>query len=332
MIENMVSVIVPVYNASESLKKCVESIVAQTYENIEIILVNDGSTDNSLDICKELAAKDKRIIVCDKENGGLTSARKYGFDISNGKYLCFVDSDDYVDKDYIKKHIENIQNTNAQMSICSYCYVNKNDIKKITLKYKSKIFDRKYFTTELILPRIFSCPNDNTVIPDFVWLRMYDRNLITKEAFVSERKVYTEDIFFNFEYLKYCNKVSIIDDCLYYYVNNEKSLTNKYRNNKVNMESARVELQKKYLYDYNCYDDLRIMHSLFKSLQGCYINASSLSSFNEFKKEMKLCLQTPEIEKMIKSKNMPYLSKKEQIVRLLCRFKLFGILYFIKKL
>ena len=98
------------------------------------------------------------------------------------------------------------------------------------------------------------------------------------------------------------------------------------------MESARVELQKKYLYDYNCYDDLRIMHSLFKSLQGCYINASSLSSFNEFKKEMKLCLQTPEIEKMIKSKNMPYLSKKEQIVRLLCRFKLFGILYFIKKL
>lgn len=102
MKKELISVIVPVYNVEKYLSRCVDSIIGQTYSNLEIILVNDGSTDLSGAICDEYKKKDKRIVVIHQKNGGLSQARNSGMEIMSGKYVAFVDSDDYISEDYIE--------------------------------------------------------------------------------------------------------------------------------------------------------------------------------------------------------------------------------------
>ena len=101
-----VSIIVPIYNMEQYLNRCLESIINQTYENIEIILINDGSKDNSLEICKNYAKKDNRIMIIDQKNSGVSSARNSGLDKATGEYLAFVDPDDWIDKDGIEKMVD----------------------------------------------------------------------------------------------------------------------------------------------------------------------------------------------------------------------------------
>ena len=123
-----VSIIIPAYNAEKTIKKCLNSVCNQTYENIEIIIVNDGSTDNSLDICEEYEKKDDRIIIISKENGGLSDARNKGIDIAKGKYITFIDSDDYVDLEFISIMVSNIEKNNSDISIISHRVIYPNTI------------------------------------------------------------------------------------------------------------------------------------------------------------------------------------------------------------
>lgn len=115
--------IVPVYNVEKYLRKCVESIKNQTYQNLEIILVDDGSPDNCGEICDELAKSDSRIRVIHKENGGLSDARNAGMDASTGDYIGFVDSDDFVDEDFYETLVDNLEKYNADISCCRYSNV-----------------------------------------------------------------------------------------------------------------------------------------------------------------------------------------------------------------
>ena len=118
----LVSIIVPVYNAERYLHRCIDSVLAQTYTNFELLLINDGSKDNSGEICDEYAANDSRIHVFHKENGGASAARNYGLDKATGKYICFIDSDDWVDKDYIESLLPA---DDEDMVICSFMYDTK---------------------------------------------------------------------------------------------------------------------------------------------------------------------------------------------------------------
>lgn len=115
-----ISIIVPIYNVEKYLQKCVDSILCQTYKNLEIILVNDGSPDNCPAICDEYAKKDKRIKVIHKQNGGVSSARNAGLDVATGKYVQFVDSDDWVEPEYSKTMINLIEENNCDLGICGY--------------------------------------------------------------------------------------------------------------------------------------------------------------------------------------------------------------------
>ena len=108
--KNKVSVVVPIYNVEKYLPKCIETIQTQSYENLEIILVNDGSTDSCLKICEKYKKDDERIIIVNKKNGGLSDARNYGIEKATGKWITFIDSDDYVEKDYIETLI-NLSNS-----------------------------------------------------------------------------------------------------------------------------------------------------------------------------------------------------------------------------
>ena len=115
-----ISVIIPVYNVEKFLRECLDSVINQTYKDLEIILIDDGSQDNSGAICDEYALKDQRIKVFHKENGGVASTRTFGLREMSGKYFSFVDSDDVVDCDYIKILKENLEKSSAKISVCSY--------------------------------------------------------------------------------------------------------------------------------------------------------------------------------------------------------------------
>ena len=113
----MVSVIIPIFNCQEYLARCLDSIINQTYEDLEIILINDGSTDKSFEICKEYADRDKRVVVKSIENSGSSIARNEGIRISKGEYIMFVDSDDYIDSTLVEELLNAIYNNNVRISV-----------------------------------------------------------------------------------------------------------------------------------------------------------------------------------------------------------------------
>lgn len=124
--ENLVSVIIPVYNVEKYLPKCLDTVINQTYKNLEIILVDDGSPDNSGKICDEYAGKDSRIKVIHKENGGLSDARNAGIEVAKGKYITFIDSDDYVDDDYVAYLYDMLLTYKTKISIASHRVISEN--------------------------------------------------------------------------------------------------------------------------------------------------------------------------------------------------------------
>lgn len=145
----LVSIIVPVYNTEKYLNKCLNSILTQTYKNIEVILINDGSTDNSLKVCKEYEKKDKRIKLINKENEGLSATRNLGILTAKGKYIGFIDSDDFIEEDMFKNLYEDMINNNSDISICemtnSEKYLKENKTTKVeVLNNKEAIFKLLY--------------------------------------------------------------------------------------------------------------------------------------------------------------------------------------------
>ena len=116
--EDLISIVIPVYKVEKYLEKCIESIINQTYKNLEIIIVDDGSPDNCPQMCDEFAKSDKRIKVIHKENGGLSDARNAGIDIATGKYITFIDSDDYVSDDYVEYMYRLIKKHNTKIATC----------------------------------------------------------------------------------------------------------------------------------------------------------------------------------------------------------------------
>ncbi len=126
MIEDIISVIIPVYNAEKYLKQSIESVLSQTYHNLEILLINDGSQDNSREICEFYKKKDSRIKVYHKQNGGASSARNIGLKFCKGKYIVFVDADDYVKKDYLEYLYHNLKKYKVDISICNICLFDEN--------------------------------------------------------------------------------------------------------------------------------------------------------------------------------------------------------------
>ncbi len=149
--DDLISVIVPVYKVEEYIKRCIDSIINQTYKNLEIILVDDGSPDNCGKICDEYAKKDTRVKVIHKENGGLSDARNAGIKICKGKYISFIDSDDYVDEDYIEYLYNLIKKYNVKLSICGVNVVWKNKKCKQEKILKSECLDAKSALNNLLL-------------------------------------------------------------------------------------------------------------------------------------------------------------------------------------
>ena len=209
-----ISVIVPVYNVEQYLERCVDSIINQTYTNLEIILVNDGSTDNSGKLCDELAKKDERIRVIHKENGGLSDARNRGIDESESDLVGFIDSDDYIDSDMYEVLLKNLNDTDADLSMCAlYDVYNNTPEAQVTNKEIWKLSSEQAIKM-VMEAKILSVTAVN---------KLYRKSLFTDLKF--EVGKIAEDAFIMIKLLDKCEKIVATNEKKYYYVHRENSIT-----------------------------------------------------------------------------------------------------------
>lgn len=208
-----ISIIVPVYNVEKYLKKCIDSILTQTFEDFELILVDDGSPDNSGAICDQYAKKDTRVRVIHKENGGLSSARNAGIEVAQGKYLGFVDSDDYIAKDMYELLYNNIIKEDADMSICGIYHVYEGkEPKQNSEKYM--ILNR-----DEAMVLIFH----GNQISDHAVNKLYKKSIFSELRYPNGK--YHEDSFTIVGILDQCEKVVVDTKQKYYYYHRDDSIT-----------------------------------------------------------------------------------------------------------
>lgn len=203
-----VSIVVPVYNVEKYLAKCLDSLLSQTYKDIKIIVVNDGSPDNSQSIIDEYQKNNPEIIESYiKENGGLSDARNYGLKYVDSEYVCFVDSDDYIENNLVERCIETIQKDNSDLVHFNYCRDN------FETNEKENIINR-------IEAGVYNLKEDNYILAysaNAAWNKLYKTKLFKENNIEFPKGLLYEDLATTTRILTLCNKVSYIDDVLYHY-------------------------------------------------------------------------------------------------------------------
>lgn len=248
--DKLVSIIVPVYNAEQYLKRCINSLLNQKYKNIEVILINDGSNDNSGKTCDEFALQYKNVKVIHQKNAGPSFTRNRGIDVAKGEYIQFVDSDDYIEPDMTQKMVDSLSK-NVELVICGYKStflvggnnVFRNNRCPIEGKYKFSEFMSHF--SELFR---------NTLINP-LWNKLYITNLIRKNnvRFKENIKI-GEDLLFNLEYFKACDNVIVIDESLYnYLIISNNSLTNSFNKEYFRNQQMLFEILREFLSNNNNY-------------------------------------------------------------------------------
>lgn len=211
----LISIIIPVYKVEKYLEKCIQSVINQTYENLQIILVDDGSPDNCGKICDEYAKKDHRIEVIHKSNGGLSDARNKGLEIAKGEYIGFVDSDDYIEADMYEVLYNLLKQYNADVSICNFYTVSQGKISIKNADNGINEYNRIEILKEILLDRN---------IQSYAWNKLYKKELFDEIKYPIGKKY--EDIGTTFYLLEKCNKVVVTGKSEYYYINRQDSIVN----------------------------------------------------------------------------------------------------------
>lgn len=217
---SLVSVIVPVYNVEKYIDRCILSIVEQTYKNLEIIIVDDGTPDNSGAICDEWAKKDNRITVYHKKNGGLSDARNFGFEKSNGEYITFIDSDDYILPEYVEYLYTNLVKYNADISCCDYNYVSSEE-RAIVFDENANLNQVNDFSGKNACYQLLT--NTNGIYYVVAWGKMYKRHLLEQYRYPVGR--YHEDEATTYKLLYTSEIVVTGNKRLYAYFQNQSSIT-----------------------------------------------------------------------------------------------------------
>ncbi len=212
--EPLISIIVPVYNVEKYLERCILSIINQSYSNIEIIIVNDGSTDGSEDIINKYKKEDSRIKSIYQENGGLSSARNTGIDCCNGEYIMFVDSDDYIHANMTKTLYTNMIENDADISVCDFYW-----------DYDDKIIQETntnechFYTGDEVIFQL----RDNNLITVVAWNKLYKKELWDDLRYPNGR--IHEDEYVIHKLLEKCKGIVYTNDKLYYYIKRGESIS-----------------------------------------------------------------------------------------------------------
>ena len=211
--DELISIIVPIYNVEKYLRECLDSIQNQTYQNFECLLINDGSPDNSADICREYVAKDSRFKYFEKENGGLSDTRNYGIRQSKGSYITSVDSDDWLEHDALDRLYGALKKENADISIgryncydessCQYLFYNSNSEDSLEVIEGKAIIDRE---------GVEEMRNGNWTV---AYLKLFKRELLQDSPFPIGK--IAEDTYWTWKILLRASKVVYLNRCVYWY-------------------------------------------------------------------------------------------------------------------
>lgn len=213
---SLISVVIPVYNVESFLKRCLDSVLCQTYTNLEIIVVNDGSNDGSGTICDEYSEKDKRIRVIHQANGGLSAARNSGIKVATGEYITFIDSDDWIENGYIQYLYDLLKKYNADFSQCAFKYIDKEDdlYNNVTNTGKEYLLNQEEALVDLLLTKH---------IISSAWGKLYKRIFFNTFTY-PEGKLF-EDVPVTYDIVLHSHKVVFGDRPYYNYFYNNESIS-----------------------------------------------------------------------------------------------------------
>lgn len=334
----LVSIIVPIYNKEDSLRDCIKTIIQQTYHKIEIILINDGSVDNSETICIEFEKKDVRVTFINKSNEGVSIARNTGIENSKGKYIMFVDPDDTLSPDIIEILIDKAERYSSDITVCS-CYVNSDDG---TLANSFFQLDEGYVEKERAIAQMFS--NDhykdagNFIDVGVPWGKLYRRDLIKKNSLsFDSRLIRNQDNIFNLYAFQYSNSIYYIDEPLYNYDYDNFGSSNRrvIEHSETTFTTFAEEMIKFYEKFYA--SDLLLYQLLLQRLTTVLLTILSNSLCNpryginfgtRMKRIKKLCKSHPFNLIFESNRNYANTNKSKLIINLL-KNKLYSISYFL---
>lgn len=270
MKNDLISIIIPVYKVEKYLEKCIESVLKQTYTNLQIILVDDGSPDNCGKICDEYAKKDSRIEVIHKINGGLSDARNVGINRANGRYIGFVDSDDYIKEDMYEKLINLIKEYDADISICNLYDVI--DGKEYVRNKDNGIHE---YSRIDILKEVLLDKN----IQSYAWNKLYEKELFDEIKYPIGKKY--EDIGTIFYLFEKCNKIVVTSEPEYYYLKRADSLVNNVTESTI-LDYTEIIIQR-YLYIKQNIKELRKYNNYYlaKTLITAHNDIENLENISE---------------------------------------------------
>ena len=285
--KELISVIVPVYNTEKYINRCIDSIIKQTYNNIEIILVDDGSTDESLKICREYANKDNRIKVLHQENSGVSSARNQGINIMKGEYFICIDSDDWIEPNMIENLHNDIKKYNADISICNF-YINtesgEQNIKNELKKEELILTDIKEMYENLFNEKMFG---------GYLWNKLIKTSIVKndKEKILFNEKIaIEEDVLFLIDVLKKCNKIcySSSEVLYHYFQRNSSAVRFNYKlKDLTKIEVLEEKLKIKEEYDIKSLNRLEYDY-IFLLNQAIFIAKDNKVDNNVYKEKLKI--------------------------------------------
>ena len=298
-----VSIIIPVYKAEKYLKTCVDSVLSQTYKDLEVILIDDASPDKCGEICEEYAKKDERVKVIHKENEGVSKARNAGLEIATGDYVQFVDSDDYLDVTMTEKLVKAMENDKSDMVLSGFYEKNMNFERVSKAEEEPGVYSK-----EQILKNIMN--NPYSFHYGVLWNKLFKRELLDSVRFSSDMD-FGEDFIFNLYYLKYVKNVSVIDEPLYYYIRfNTDSLMYIQAVGKKETAKYLRYLEKRLLIFHN-YRDFYIEEGMYDQYRN-KVNEYLLKVYTSEKMEIK---RQP-LSKEDKKKCLALLERNEDVIKM----------------
>ncbi|MCR4882184.1 MAG: glycosyltransferase [Clostridiales bacterium] len=215
----MISVIIPMYNAAKTIERCIHSVMNQSFQDLEIIIIDDGSTDGCQDIAREIAETDQRIKVYPQDNHGASSARNHGLSVCRGEYICFIDSDDAVEKEYIESLYQGIRAKDSDIALCGYVEVGESSEKKYILSAEEEMKLQGLIETDYFVLRLFA---------GSPCMKIFRSDIIKQNHLrFREDMITAEDQYFNFQYYEHCRSITFINRPLYIYYRNESYLSMK---------------------------------------------------------------------------------------------------------
>ena len=343
MSQPKVSIIVPVYNVEKYLERCITSLKNQTLEDIEIILVDDSSTDSSLEICNKMAREDSRIKVIHKVNEGAGKARNAALEIVTGEYIGFVDSDDFVDTDMFKTLYEKAIKYNSELVISGVLFVDGNmfseDGECICKTYfdKDTHFDTKENLKKLIMGIIGATPedSDDSKYGMSVWKNLFKREIIKQNniTFQSEREMLSEDALFMIDYITCIKKATGINEAFYNYCRNGDSISKAYKKDRFEKSLVFVsEVEKRFKKDIESWEYQIYIYRFWQGMcrvicsqEIMYAKENNIK-YTDLKKKLKKVCAHELTERVFKVYPVETLPLKQRVFAYGIKYKLYFLL------